>query len=348
MTDEFPQVFLLGAGHSEAEAARWLGRNLRELGLGAPLVLRGIHGELLAAGIETRLDHVTPPPDADQEWTSGFGSTARRSGADAIVALGGGRCLDVAKLAAARAGIPVICVPTQLSHDGICSPVAVVPDETNRRRSLGAISPRAVFISIPTLLISSGDAVRAGVGDLLANPFALRDWALASGRGLAATEERSWELSRGSYDLIAGDLDDDISELAKDPGFLVRLADGLIMSGRAMISAGNSRPASGGEHEISHAIDDLYGARCMHGAQVAFGCIISSALYELDVPAFRKRLERLGLPNHPGELGLGSDDMVAVLLGAPDTRPGRFTVLEDADLDENMARSLIKRIWGDG
>lgn len=347
MTDS-PQVFLVDESHSEAEAASFIGRKLKDqLGIQAPLVLRGIHGEELATGIETRLVHVIPPPDADQEWTATLGLLARRSDADAIVALGGGRCLDVAKLAAARAGIPMIAVPTQLSHDGICSPVAVVPDRTKRRASLGAISPGAVFLSIPTLLVSSRESVRAGVGDLLANPFALRDWALASARGLETTDAVAWELSHEAYALIAPELESDISELAKSPRFLALLADGLVLSGLAMIAAGNSRPASGGEHEISHAIDDIFGARCMHGAQVAFGCIISSALYELDVTALRRRLDRLGLPSHPSELNLSFDDMVTVLLAAPDTRPGRFTILEDADLDENMARNLIKRIWGD-
>ena len=40
-----------------------------------------------------------------------------------------------------------------------------------------------------------------------------------------------------------------------------------------MIAAGTSRPASGGEHEISHAIDEIFGGRALHGAQVAFGCV---------------------------------------------------------------------------
>jgi hypothetical protein len=34
------------------------------------------------------------------------------------------------------------------------------------------------------------------------------------------------------------------------------------------------------------------------------------------------------------------------LLAAPATRPGRFTILEDADLDEAKARTLVRSIWG--
>src|SRR5688572_28080249 len=104
----------------------------------------------------------TPAADADQDWAAELGSRAQDAGADVIVAIGGGRTLDVGKLAAARAGLGVIAVPTQLSHDGICSPVAVVPNDEGRPESLGAIVPTAVFISMATLFDAPPDSVAAG------------------------------------------------------------------------------------------------------------------------------------------------------------------------------------------
>src|SRR3990172_490862 len=44
------------------------------------------------------------------------------------VAIGGGRIIDITKSAAYSAGVPWIAVATSLSHDGICSPVAVLDD----------------------------------------------------------------------------------------------------------------------------------------------------------------------------------------------------------------------------
>jgi hypothetical protein len=44
---------------------------------------------------------------------------------------------------------------------------------------------------------------------------------------------------------------------------------------------------------------------------------------------------------------LSEDDVVALLLGAPNTRPGRYTVLEAADFDDASARALVNRIWDD-
>lgn len=341
---EATQVFAYDAVDDEDEAAKELERQVASLGIEAPFVVCSVYGTRLSAELKGPRPPETPIAKAGQQWASDLGSRARRAGADAIVAVGGGRCLDVAKLAAARAGLTVVAVPTQLSHDGICSPVAVVPNDTVGE-SVGAIAPRAVFLSIPTLMRAPVASVRAGLGDLLANPLALRDWALATERGLEQVDQRAWDLSVESFELISPHLDRDPSASARDPVFLRTLADALILSGMAMIYAGSSRPASGGEHEVSHAIDEVLGGRALHGAQVAFGCIVSVALYGESTAGFRRRLTTLGLPQHPKDLGLDEDDIVRLLLEAPDTRPGRFTILEDADLDGAKARALVRRIW---
>jgi glycerol-1-phosphate dehydrogenase [NAD(P)+] len=340
---DFPETFFF-EGIDETEAAEELALRVDALGLERLLILSSVHGHGLATALRP-VGVATPPQQANQRFAANLGSRAKRAGADALVAIGGGRCLDIAKLAAARAGVTIVAVPTQLSHDGICSPVAVVPNHSGRTESLGAIAPRFVFVSLATLLKSPVDSVAAGIGDLLANPLALRDWSLAAERGLADIDQRAWDLSVQSFQLIESALDTDARVSAKDPAFFRRLADALILSGLAMICAGTSRPASGGEHEISHAIDEVFGGRAMHGAQVAFGCIISAALYGQDTDAFRGRLRRLGLPQHPADIGLSEDDVVKILLAAPDTRPGRFTIVEDADLDETKARALVDRIW---
>lgn len=344
---EFPEVHVFEASEKEDEAANKLAHHVDDLGTTAPFVITSRHGVRLSRALKGVVPKVTPPPGADQQWASELGSTIHRSGADAVVAVGGGRLLDLGKLAAARAGLTIIAVPTQLSHDGICSPVAVVPDDSGIAQSVGAIAPRLVYLSIPTLMGATVASVRAGIGDLIANPLALRDWALAAQRGLADMDQRAWDLSVESFKLVEPHLGDDPGVVSKDPAFVRRLGDALVLSGMSMIASGNSRPASGGEHEISHALDQLFGSPALHGAQVAFGCIFCACLYGEDVRALRRQLARLGLPQHPQELGLARSDVVRLLLAAPDTRPGRFTVLEEADLDDQGAANLVKRIWGD-
>lgn len=342
---DLPEVFVFTEGDEDGAASDLLGR-VEEGRSSSPFVLTSSHGQKLSSAFPDSSRRDSPPQGADQVWAAELGSKVKRSGSDLLVAIGGGRTLDLAKLAAARAGVAVFSVPTQLSHDGIASPIAVVPDETGRAQSLGAIAPHAIFLSIPTLQRASAPSAAAGLGDLLANPLALRDWALAAERGLDEIDQGAWDLSVESYKRIEPDLDTDLVEAVTDPGFTHRLADALILSGVAMLRSGNSRPASGAEHEVAHAIEALHGGRALHGAQVAFGSIISVALYEEDHRAFRERLRRLGLPQHPRELGLNEKDLVDVLLYAPSTRPGRFTILEETDLDEAGAGRLVREIWG--
>ncbi len=54
---------------------------------------------------------------------------------EAVVGIGGGRTIDATKYAATLSGIPMVSVATNLSHDGICSPVASLVHEAARARS---------------------------------------------------------------------------------------------------------------------------------------------------------------------------------------------------------------------
>ena len=344
---DFPQVFFIEPDRDDNAAGTDLAATLSDIGIENPYVVASRHGRGLTGSLSGPRAEETPTGAADQDWAAELGAHARAEGADAIVAIGGGRRLDIAKLAAARAGLVNIAVPTQLSHDGICSPVAVVPNAEGRAESLGAIAPRAVIVPLPTLADAPVASVAAGLGDLLANPLALRDWALAAERGLETIDERAWDLSTESFEAISGYLDQDPAISEKEPEFLRHLADALVLSGMSMICSGTSRPASGGEHEISHAIDELFGGRALHGAQVAFGTLITVALFGDDIEPYRQRLMKLGLPAHPDDLGLSTDETVEVILRAPETRPGRFTILEESEIDEAKARALVQRVWSD-
>src|SRR5204863_167299 len=87
--------------------------------------------------------------------------------------------LDVAKSACERIGRPVVVVPTQLTADGIASPVAVIRGESGRFESGHARLPIAVAVDMDLVARAPADRARAGLGDLLANPRALQGFGLA-------------------------------------------------------------------------------------------------------------------------------------------------------------------------
>jgi glycerol-1-phosphate dehydrogenase [NAD(P)+] len=331
----------------EAASGREFAGWVRDAGYDRIFVVASRHGGGLVDALEGVVGHMQPPPRAGRAWVDVLCREIAQAGTGAVVAIGGGRCLDLAKLAADRCDVPLIAVPTQLSHDGICSPVSVVPNEDGTSDSIPSVAPAAAFFPIATLARSPIRSLRAGIGDLLSNPFALRDWELAAVTGMDTLDEGAWHLSMESMTMIEPTLDRLDDEGLRRPAFLGLLAHALANSGAAMMLAGSSRPASGAEHKISHAIDLEYGGRALHGEQVAFGCIISAVLHGLAVTPLMRVLARLRLPHKPAHLGLSHEDVARVIVNAPAMRPGRYTVLEKSRLDLDSARELVGGIWKD-
>ncbi|HEY8488048.1 MAG TPA: iron-containing alcohol dehydrogenase [Thermaerobacter sp.] len=258
---------------------------------------------------------------------------AAAAGADGIIAVGGGSVLDTGKHVAARLDLPLVVVPTQISHDGIVSPVAVLRGPDQRKHSLAASMPAAVIAPLHWIAEAPRSMILAGIGDLLSNLSAVEDWRLAADHGRDRFDDFSAFLARHAARsvlrvLAAGGADD--PAFLEDPAFVVELLEGLMLSGLAMAIAGTSRPCSGSEHLLSHAIDYLYGGVAAHGLQVAAATVPMLRLQGQDELArevegvFRK----LGIPCHLAALGLGPDAIAAAARQAPAMRPGRFTILD--------------------
>ena len=131
--------------------------------------------------------------------------------------------------------------------------------------------------------------------------------------------------------------------VAVDDGFLVALAEALVLSGLAMATAGSSRPCSGGDHEIVHAIDHLFPGTSNHGELAGVGALFTSFLRDDRTMAdeIDACLSRHELPRTFGDLGLSEDQFVQAVLAAPGTRPDRYTILEHLDLDEAAIRERV-------
>ena len=263
------------------------------------------------------------------------GIRARR--VDVVVAVGGGRTLDVAKVASSRLGLPMVSVATSLAHDGVASPVAVLSVD-GVRASFGVAMPVAVVVDLELVMRSPERMLRAGIGDVVSNASALADWRLA--------HEVRGEAIDGLAASFAGTAAQAVLEQhapSNSPRFLVCLAEALVLSGLAMAVAGSSRPCSGACHEISHALDELHPGLASHGEQVAVGALFASVLRGDDVTArsLAQCMRRYGLPRTAGELGLDDEAFLAAVRHAPSTRPERYTVLEHFDPSDEEIRDVL-------
>lgn len=114
-----------------------------------------------------------------------------------------------------------------------------------------------------------------------------------------------------------------------------------MLTGIAMSVAGDSRPASGACHEINHAFDLLYPKRAAsHGEQVGLGACFAMHLRGARDEALEMAtvLRRHGLPVLPDEIGFTTEEFVRAVEYAPQTRPGRFTILEHLNLSTDQIR----------
>jgi glycerol-1-phosphate dehydrogenase [NAD(P)+] len=259
---------------------------------------------------------------------------------DAVVGLGGGKIVDCAKFAAARVGLPLVAVATNLAHDGLCSPVATLDNDAGRG-SYGVPNPIAVIIDLDVVRAAPVRFVRSGIGDAISNISAVADWELShrvTGEkidGLAAA------MARQAGEAVLrhpGGVGDD--------GFLQVLAEALVLTGVAMSVSGDSRPSSGACHEINHAFDLLFPKRAAaHGEQCGLGAAFAMYLRGAheEAASMAGVLRRHGLPVLPEEIGFTTEEFVKVVEYAPQTRPGRYTILEHLDLKTEQ----IKDIYAD-
>jgi glycerol-1-phosphate dehydrogenase [NAD(P)+] len=252
-----------------------------------------------------------------------------------VVGLGGGKIIDVAKYAAARVGLPMVAVATNLAHDGLCSPVSTL-DNDNGRGSYGVPGPIGVVIDLDVIREAPVRYVRSGIGDIISNISAVADWELSNRvngeqiDGLAAAMARS---AGESVLRHPGGVGDD--------AFLTVLAEALVLSGIATSISGDTRPSSGACHEISHAFDLLHPERAAaHGEQVGIGAAFAMFLRGAteDAGLFADVLRHHGLPVTPGEIGFSDEEFVKAVQYAPQTRPGRYTILEHLELTTDQIR----------
>jgi glycerol-1-phosphate dehydrogenase [NAD(P)+] len=268
-------------------------------------------------------------------------STIIEEGVTTAVAIGGGRVIDTVKLAAARTGVDFVSVPTAVSNDGISSPVASLAGKDGTRSSHAARMPCGIVVDITVIGTAPPRSIRAGVGDLLSNLTACLDWRLADRHGLGRYDAFAAMIAESAARPI---LDLDELESARSTAMV---AEGLLLSGLAMAAAGTSRPCSGSEHLISHALDAELGQHAaLHGEQVALGCIVAATAHAWRrTPELVQTFHRLGLPTSPEDLGLSRSRLADAVLAAPDVRSDRWTILSERfrtrdEVDELLGRAF--------
>lgn len=262
---------------------------------------------------------------------------ARNKDVAYLLGVGSGRSIDIAKLASTRLQLPYISVPTAASHDGIASSRASILDN-GRKASAEANAPMAVIADTEIISEAPYRFLAAGCGDIISNYTAVLDWELAGRLRNEYFGEYAAALSRMAARVIIESAGSIKPELETSARLVVKA---LVSNGVAMSIAGSSRPASGSEHMLSHALDRLAPKPALHGEQCGVGTIMMMYLHGGDWQEIRNALKTIGAPTSAEELGIEDKYIVEALLQAHTIRPERYTILGNG-LTRSAAEKVAK------
>lgn len=256
---------------------------LKSLYLISDKITRGIAGDrcmeiLAGAGIKAKLLELRNT--GFDEATVGEILIEMPDDCDVVVAVGTGAINDMTRYFSFRMGRPFFTVATAAPMDGFASSLAVLNID-HLKTSIEAQTPTAIIGDTDILKGAPYRMIAAGLGDLLGKSTCLCDWKLAR---IINGEHYCGHI----VDLVEKCVQDVLQDADKvqdrDPKVLGDIMEGLVLTGVAMSLYGNSRPASGCEHHLSHYWEMMFeqaGERPVpHGTQVGVGTVLILKLVE--------------------------------------------------------------------
>lgn len=197
-----------------------------------------------------------------------------------LLAVGSGTINDLCKYVGECLDKPTGVIPTAPSMDGYLSKGSALIIE-NKKVTKTVKMPLDILIDLDILVTAPKEMIIAGYGDIIGKFTALADWNLSN---LCNHEEINDE----SYQMMREALNKTLQNIKSNNSFskasIENLIDALNVAGIAMAIAGNSRPASGSEHHISHYLEMNFLSKnqpcAAHGVKVALGCLVSLELYK--------------------------------------------------------------------
>ncbi len=197
-----------------------------------------------------------------------------------IIAVGAGTVHDISRYCAYTRNIDFVSCPTAASVDGFCSSVAAMTWD-GCKKTLTAVAPKIVVADLDVIKNAPIRLARSGFGDMVGKYVSLTDWKIGNLLIRELYCETIAELTRQATENVLKSAEGIVSG---DSKAYENLMYGLLLSGLAMQMMGNSRPASGAEHHISHFIEMKplslgIESDALHGEKVGVGTLLAIKEY---------------------------------------------------------------------
>ncbi len=290
---------------------------------------RRLRDALESSGTEILLEE----PVASIEFADTAALAHRLPGStEAIIGFGGGKALDVGKYCSFLLGLPYLALPTSLSNDGFCSPQSSLTVD-GHRRSMPSIVPFGVVMDTAVCLSAPLQLWHSGVGDLAAKFTAVTDWKLAFHAHGTPVDDFAALLSDASVHQF-------ISRPVRDLEGMKLLGTALMLNGISMSICGSSRPASGSEHLLSHALDAISERPRLHGLQVGVATYLISLLQKQNTQTIDDLFVATGFWEAIAEDPFIKEEWLEAARMAPTLKTNFYTILSERDCQPEIARFL--------
>ncbi len=233
---------------------------------------------------------------------------------EAVVGMGGGMAVDVAKYIAWRRRLPLFQVPTSMSVNAPFAHRAAVR-EKGVIKYVGWTVPEAVYVDYDIMQKAPAHLNRTGVGDIFCYHTAHADWRLAAATGHC---EDKWPLDEEqitqarSVMMTCVDAAADI-RACSEQGIRTLMA-ALRWGGAAFANSGwNPRPIEGSEHTFFYSLEYLTKKHFLHGQPVGLGTLLMSALQDNEADWVKDVMDACGVPYRPAEMGVTWDEVAEAL-----------------------------------
>lgn len=276
-----------------------------------------------AAGIKVLEDAVIEDIDIENIVHTAFSIPKR---VQALVGIGGGKALDYSKYCAHLLSLPFISVPTSTSNDGFCSPTSSLL-VSGKRKTVSSKLPYGIVVDLNAIITSPESGIYSGIGDLISKVTAGWDWKRAAAKGNDSFNDFAYLISQNT-----------VSDFLNYQNYSIRsvifhhhLTMSLLMNGISMEIAGSSRPASGSEHLISHALDSISEHPKMHGIQVGLATYLCSYLQNHQFKLVHNFLVNTGFFAYIEKSPLSRREFIEAVRIAPTVKEDFYTVLSEED-----------------
>ncbi|MBB5182787.1 sn-glycerol-1-phosphate dehydrogenase [Catenisphaera adipataccumulans] len=167
---------------------------------------------------------------------------------DYILGVGSGTLNDLSKFTSKKLNLNYGIVATAPSMDGFASVgAALITDDL--KTTYDCHVPTAIFGDLDVLAAAPMEMIKAGLGDIVGKYNCLIDWKIAH---VITGEYYCPTIVKMVYQSIHKVVANADGVLKRDKQAILSITEALIETGMAMGFVGNSRPASGSEHHVSH------------------------------------------------------------------------------------------------